>query len=253
MVDIFKDEREFYENLWGKVFLFFIPFFIASLFLFLLYLVLYDVGNLFWMIVGAMVTYLFPPAGKESVIPVTIGYLRANYVALSPHATIFLVSSSIAFVDIVSSYFLLWNFYIVEKIPLVGKWIKDFQEFGAQKMKEKEWIKKAAFLGVALFVVFPFQGSGGVGASVLGKVIGMNKYRAWLAIIGGSLVGCSFIGIISYYTGGAVIRAFESDVFLGIGALVLVIVVFIFLYHLLKTRLFPEAKEKKRCEDETEG
>ncbi len=252
MIDVFKDEQEFYETILGKLFLFFIPFLIAAFYIVLLYLILQDTGNVFWVIGGAKLTYLFPPAGKESVIPVTIGYLRANSTSLSPATNIFLVSSSIAFVDIVSAYFLLWNFYIAEKIPLVGKWIKKFQEFGAQKMKENKWIKNVAFLGVALFVVFPFQGSGGVGASILGKVVGMDKYRAWLAIVMGSFSGCFFIGVISYYTSGAIISAFKSDVFLGIGSLLLVIVAFIFLYYFSKTRLFPELKEEKRCENETE-
>ncbi|MFP4609251.1 MAG: small multi-drug export protein [Candidatus Aenigmatarchaeota archaeon] len=237
MIDIFKEEEEFYKTIWGKLFLFFIPFLIAGSYIYILYLILNHI-SLFWIVGGAITSYFFPPAGKESVIPITIGILRAKQTSLSPLANIYIVSTSIAFVDIVSSYFLLWNFYIAEKIPLIGRWIKKFREFGAQKMKEKRWIKKVAFLGVALFVIFPFQGSGGVGASILGRVIGMNKYRAWLAIITGSFIGCFFIGVISYYIGGAIIRAFQSGIFTGIGALVVVIVAFIFLYYFSKRHLF---------------
>ncbi|MEF8873147.1 MAG: small multi-drug export protein [Candidatus Thermoplasmatota archaeon] len=245
MIDILKDEEEFYETIQGKLFLFFTPFLIAALYIYLLYLIIHDL-TIFWIVGGGILTYFFPPAGKESVIPGTIFILQSNYRSLPAYTIIFVVAASIAFVDIVSSYFLLWNFYIAEKIPLIGKWIQNFQDYGAKKMKEKEWIKNLAFLGVAVFVVFPFQGSGGVGGSIFGRVIGMNKYRAWLAIITGSFTGCFVIAILAYYTGNAIIDIFKTDIFAGIGALALVIVAFIFLYHFYKSRLFGEKKVEQK-------
>lgn len=236
-------EDEFFSTIWGKLFLFITPFAIAALYISLLYVMIFD-KSIFWITGGGMFAYFFPPAGKESVIPITITTLRASKYGLSEPAIITLVSGSIAFVDTVTSYFLLWNFYIAEKIPLIGKWIKRFEEFGAQKMKEKGWISKIAFVGVALFVVFPFQGSGGVGGSILGKVIGMNKYQAWFAIMSGSFIGCFIFGIISYYLGGAVLNAFKTNVFKGVGLLILIIAVFIFLYYFSKNHVL-EKKEKK--------
>lgn len=228
-------EDGFFTTLWGKLFLFFTPFLIASLYIYLLYLMIYDKA-IFWRVGSAMFVYFFPPAGKESVIPVAVGELN-RLGLLSPYAVITLVAGSIAFVDIVTSYFLLWNFYIAEKIPLVGKWIKRFEEFGAQKMKEKKWISNVAFIGVALFVVFPFQGSGGVGGSILGKVIGLDKYKAWFAIIIGAFSGCFFISFVSYYLSSAILGAFKSSAFQGAGLLAVVIVVFIFLYYFSKNRM----------------
>ncbi len=240
---IFIEEEVFYETIWGKLFLFFIPFIIGFSYVGLLYIMLNGIDNTFWIIGGAMVGYFFPPAGKESVIPIAIGALRGT---LSPATYIFLVSGTIAFIDVINSYFLMWNFYIAKKIPVIGRWIDNFQDFGAQKMKEKEWIKKLAFFGVALFVIVPFQGSGGVGASILGRVIGMDKFQAWLAIISGSFFGCFLIGILSHYMGEAIIGAFESNIFAGIGMLIIVIVVFIFLYYIAKTRLFGDSKSISR-------
>lgn len=239
-----EEEDGFFGTLPGKIFLFFIPFLIASFFIILLYLMMVDKG-MFWIVGGGMFGYFFPPAGKESVIPLAVGALRSKY-GLTPVMVITLVATTIAFVDIVTSYFLLWNFYIAEKIPLIGKWIKRFEEFGAQKMKEKEWISHIAFVGVALFVVFPFQGSGGVGASILGKVIGMDKYHAWIAIIIGAFSGCFFISFVSYFLSGAVLSAFKSGVFQGIGVLAIIIVFFIFLYFYFKNRANLKTKINKR-------
>jgi len=185
-----------------------------------------------------MFAYLFPPFGKETVIPTTIfTLLGLQSIQLSPVLAIFIVSGSVAFVDVVTSYFLLYNFYIAKKIPLLGGWIERSQEFGAKKMKKNQWIKRLAFYGVATFVVVPFQGSGGVGASILGRVIGMNKYYAWVSIIMGAFIGCFLIGIVSYYTGGAIIRIFGANILMWLVVFFLIIVVFIFLYNIYKTRI----------------
>ncbi len=228
------EEDGFFSTIWGKLFLFFNPFLIGFSFLYLLYLILHGTG-LFWVVGTGMFGYFFPPAGKESVIPLMVGELTRRG-SLTPLTTITLVASVIAFVDVVTSYFLLWNFYIAEKIPLVGGWIRKFRDFGAQKMKEKNWIKKVAFVGVAIFVVVPFQGSGGVGASILGRVIGMNKYQAWLAIIIGSFSGCFLIATISYYLSDAILKTFRSSVFQGMGLLIVLAVIFVFLYSFFKHR-----------------
>ncbi len=235
-------EDGFFGTIWGRLFLFFNPFLIAALFLYLLYLIANPAG-VFWPVSTGMFAYFFPPAGKESVIPLTVGALTKKGV-LSPAVTILYVASAIAFVDIITSYFLLWNLYIAKKIPLIGGWFIKFENFGAQKMKEKPWVKKIAFLGVALFVVFPFQGSGGVGASILGKVIGMNKYHAWTAIIVGSFSGCLVIATISYYLGGAVMKAFETGLFQGIGLIALIAVAFIFIYYFTKNHNTQESKNE---------
>jgi len=242
MIDIFKDEQEFYKNIWGKLFLFFIPFIIGFSYVGLLYLILGNT-NTFWIVGSAMFAYLFPPFGKETVIPTTIfGLLGLQSVQLSPVLAIFVVSGSVAFVDVVTSYFLLYNFYIAKKIPLLGGWIDKSQKFGARKMEKNEWIRRLAFYGVATFVVVPFQGSGGVGASILGRVIGMNKYYAWLSIITGAFIGSFLIGIVSYYTGGAIIRVFGTNILKVLIIVFLFVVAFIFLYNIFKHRYFDDSE-----------
>ena len=233
MEDTVYEEDGFFETIWGKIFLFVNPFLIAALFVYLLYLIL-DPYDAFWKVGGGMFAYLFPPAGKETVIPILVNGLRSNH--LTPLSIIILVGSTIAYVDVVTSYFLLWNLYILEKIPVLGDWMRKFRDFGAQTMKEKSWIKKVAFVGVALFVIVPFQGSGGIGASILGRVIGMNKYQAWLAIIVGSFSGCFLIATLSHYLGSMVIDIFESSMVQGIGTLAVLAVIFIILYTFLKHR-----------------
>ena len=210
-----------------RITLFFIPFIIASLFIIMLFVAMGGDGPRFRILGGAMFLYFFPPLGKESVIPGAIwglgdaGGLLEHF---SPPMAIFLIAGCIAFTDIISGLFLMWNFDLVEKVPLLGTYIRKFEKKGKNYLAKKKWVERVAFVGVALFVMFPFQGSGAVGASILGRIIGMNKLRVWFAIIIGAVVGCFLIAIISYYLGEVILTTFkESAIYIGVGLLVLLL------------------------------
>ncbi len=204
-----------------RIFLFFIPFIIASLFIIILFVAMGGDGPRFHILGGAMLAYLFPPFGKESVIPVGLFGLLDYF---SPGMAIFLIAGTIAFVDIISGLFLVWNFDLVEKVPVLGTYVRKFEKKGKNYLSKKPWVERIAFVGVALFVIFPFQGSGAVGASILGRIIGMNKLKVWFAIIIGAIGGCFLIAIISYYFGGFILSAFkDSAIYIGVLLLVILL------------------------------
>ena len=153
-----------------------------------------------------------------------------NALPLSPHnfspaMAITTAALSIALVDIIVGLFLMWNFDLTMKIPLIGPVIKKMEKKGGAYLKKKGWVRKMAFVGVTLFVIFPFQGSGGVGGTIMGRLIGLKKEKVWYAIITGALLGCFMIATISYYLGEAILSAFRSKSFQLIGILILVAVI----------------------------
>ena len=68
----------------------------------------------FWPLITA---YFFPPLGKESVIPTGVAF------GIDP----LIMALSIAFVDIIIAFFLLWNYDLAKKIPLVGKFMEKIE------------------------------------------------------------------------------------------------------------------------------
>ena len=180
---------------WNRVLLrlFYIlfPFFIASVYIMGIYAVYPK--EIFVIIGAAMLAYFFPPAGKESVIPITMGYLLAmNRPVLE---SVLLVATSIAFVDIDVALFLAWNFDLALKIPLVGRFIRKVESKGHSIMARRKMLNWSAFLGLVLFVIVPFQGSGALTTTIIGRIIGMEKFRVFLAITIGALLGCYMIAI----------------------------------------------------------
>lgn len=134
-----------------------------------------------------MLAYFFPPMGKESIIP--IGIARG----ISPIAMII----SISFIDAVTGLFMVWNYDNIKFIPIIGRklfsLLKRAEEKGRKLAKEHRWIKSLEFIGIVLFVLIPFQGTGAIGASIIGRIIGMNPWRVWVATLLGSILGCSLI------------------------------------------------------------
>lgn len=167
--------------------------------------------NTFIIVGKYMVVYYFPPFGKEWAIPL----------AIAEGAHPLEIALPIAFLDIITAVFLLWNYDFAKLIPWMGKWMEKVEKKNKNKIDAHPWWEKVAFVGVALFVVFPFQGSGGVGASILGRVIGMEKHKVVLAICVGAIPGCIFLA----YVGEAVIRVFRDEILWGLILLIIIAVI----------------------------
>jgi len=177
---------------------FFLPWGIALLEIFLLWLFLpWDKFRTlgFWMTI-----YFFPPLGKESVIPAALGLSKVPnmpgwLVEIDPP----LIALAIASIDIIVGLFLVWNFDFAKKIPFLGKFIIKLESKGGALLSKNRYIETLSFIGVTLFVIVPFQGSGAVGASIIGRMIGMNPYKVWAAIIVGAVSGCLLIAYAFEY------------------------------------------------------
>ncbi len=223
---------------WGRrLFEFFTPFLIASAYILALYMA-FEGSMIFWIVGGAMFAYFFPPLGKESVIPGALfggiprvlpkGLLEMG---VPPAEAIALIAGSIAFVDIIVGLFLCWNFDLVKKIPLIGRYVRTFERRGAAYLSKRPWIRRLAFIGIVLFVVVPFQGSGAVGATIVGRLIGMKRYSVWLAVVIGALIGCFTIAILAYYFGVMILTFFaESAKYVGLALLAALIAYIIWNY-----------------------
>ncbi len=165
--------------------------------------------------------YFFPPLGKESIIPLGVGF------GIHP----LVMALSIAFVDIVVALFLVWNYDLAKKIPFVGKFITKVEEKGKNVEQKYGWIKPLRFIGIVLFVMVPFQGSGGLVGSIVGRLIGMKSWNIFFAISIGAVIGCLLIATFAQ----AFLIFAEINTLLTL-ILVGIIIIVIILYFVIKKR-----------------
>ena len=188
---------------------FFLPFVFAALGIFSLYFIVEEesAGKLFFL----MFAYFFPPLGKESVIP--------TGVAFGIHPLV--MALSIAVVDIVVALFLLWNYDLAKKIPFIGKFIIKVENIGKSSSDKYGWIRPLRFIGIVLFVMVPFQGSGGLVGSILGRLIGMKPWNTFFAISIGAITGTLLIA----YFADAILSVFIKNFLIGVLIIIILLII----------------------------
>jgi uncharacterized membrane protein len=134
----------------------------------------------FMLMLALIVAYILPPAGKETVIPVGIALgFPWWYMALS-----------IVMIDLETCLFMLLNFDLAYKIPIIDKMLITLTTKTRQWIVSHPWINGIYFFAIVLMVMVPVLGSGGVRGSISGKLLGMENHLIFLAILAGTLTGC---------------------------------------------------------------
>jgi uncharacterized membrane protein len=185
-----------------------------------------------------LLAYFFPPFGKETVIPLGVGILEKGLtvpllnlyvepVQVNPIS----MALAVAYIDIIVALFLVWNYDIAKQIPFVGQFIIKVEEKGKNVEEKYGWIKPLRFIGIVLFVMVPFQGSGGLVASIVGRLIGMKPLIIFLAISIGAIVGCILIAVFAQ----AFLIFIEINTLLTL-IFVLIIILGILIYFVIKKR-----------------
>ncbi|MFA4875802.1 MAG: small multi-drug export protein [Methanoregula sp.] len=137
-------------------------------------------GVLFLTMLGLMVAYILPPAGKETVIPIGIALgIPWWYMALS-----------VVMIDVETCLFMALNFDLAYRIPVIGPLLSDLTKTTEQFIADHEWLAGLWFFTIVLMVMVPVLGSGGVRGSIAGKLLGMSTLLVFLAILTGALIGC---------------------------------------------------------------
>lgn len=158
---------------------------------------------------GLMILYYIPPAGKESIIPLGIA-LGIPW---------WLMATSLALLDVLTGLFMILNFGLALRIPVLGPWISRFLASGAEFIEKRPWLSRWWVLGVAFFVWLPLQGTGGVGAALVGMIAGLTPVRILLAIALGATAEC-----LMFALGSELIwRLILTNFYLGLGVAVVVV------------------------------
>lgn len=129
--------------------------------------------------------YVLPPLGKESVIPLGVS------LGIDP----ILLVASIIVVDSLASLFVYWNYELLKKIPYVGK-VLDRIEAKSQSVIRRRWFGKAWWIGLVIFMIIPFQGSGAASTTIIGRVIGVRR-KVLIVVVAGSIASSTAIGFAS--------------------------------------------------------
>ena len=203
---------------------FFLPIAIAVLIIIFLYISVDK--NISGKLLLLIFAYFFPPLGKESIIPIGVGGGEFTVPIINQHIVVpsidpLLMALTIAFVDIIIALFLLWNYDLAKKIPIVGKFMEKIENIGKSSSDKFSWIKPLRFIGIVMFVMVPFQGSGGLVGSIMGRLFGMKPLNTFFAITIGAITGCLLIA----YFSDAILNVFVQNFLIGLLIVMILLVI----------------------------
>jgi len=150
----------------------------------------------------AMIGYLVTPLGAEFWVPSSVLAVQASGGGVAEAA---IAVASIVLVDWFTALFLLWNFDLAERAPFLGKFIDRTEVKCRRVLAEKPWRQRLAAAALALYVALPVQMSGGVVGSILGRVMGIPRYRVFTIVAASSAAGAFPIAAATFLLGPGVL------------------------------------------------
>ena len=90
-------------------------------------------------------------------------------------------------IDVIYCLFLIWNYDWVKSVKWLGPKLKAAEDKGRDRIARSKWFSKAAFFATTMFVLVPFKGAGGMGGTILGRIMGLKPYKVLLAVLIGSM------------------------------------------------------------------
>ncbi len=113
-------------------------------------------------------------------------------------------------------------------------------------------IRRVAVVGVVLFVLFPVAGTGALGGSFLGILLGLNRVILIIAISGGGLLGGMTMAFAAVYFGEALqyFRTMQSHPLVRwslIAAVIISVVLLFWWFNRIYKRALAAAQEQSRA------
>ena len=184
-----------------------------------------------------MIGYLLTPLGAEFWVPTSVLAVQKLGGGLPEAAW---AVGSIVLVDWFTALFLLWNFDLAERAPILGKFIDKTENRCRRFLAEKPWRQKLAVVALALYVALPVQMSGGVFGSILGRVMGIPRYRVFTIVALSSAAGAFPIAAATFLVGPPILAWAQgwdtSGIALVLGVITLVAFIAAIAYMVRRSR-----------------
>ncbi|WP_442508606.1 small multi-drug export protein [Novipirellula sp. SH528] len=95
----------------------------------------------------------------------------------------------VLYMDVMTGCLLVFHLGFLFKLPMVGEKLNELVQDGNFILKSNRWMKRATFLGLVAFVMFPLAATGSVGGSIFGRLLGLGRLATLIGIVVGSILG----------------------------------------------------------------
>jgi uncharacterized membrane protein len=142
----------------------------------------------------------------------------------------------VTYLDVMVALLLALHVGYLFRLPLVGRRIATLFADARFILSAQPWMKRAALAGLVAFVGFPFQATGSIGGSLMGRVLGLGRVATFGGIVFGSLIGNSLMLLGSDLANVYLDKNHPMVKYSGIVLIAAVIVAMNAWYHWIKRR-----------------
>lgn len=116
----------------------------------------------------------------------------------------------IVYLDVLIATVAIYNIRLLYRIPRFGAKIAALQKSGQRILERNPWMRKATFLGIIAFVMFPLSGTGAIGGALFGRLLGMSRLRTMVGISLGAVFGAFLMAFLAVIFGDQMKSLSES-------------------------------------------
>ena len=150
----------------------------------------------------------------------------------------------VTYMDFMVALFVTFHMGIVFRLPYVGEKIAALVWDGKFIMDSQPWIKRMAFLGLVLFVMFPTSTTGSIGGSIFGRLLGMGRMFTLAGVLLGSLLGNALMYVFAKQINEILPPDSMWIKILGVVILLVLVVLMELRYQRIKKKYFSDSKTK---------
>lgn len=127
---------------------------------------------------GALMTaYLISPFGMALILAApTLGI------------NVFVAALSLIFVDALLSAFIILNFDIITRVPVIGRLVLKMEKGAHAELRRYPWLRRFIYIGIVLFITIPMLGTGVIMGTLIGKLLGLKPLPLWIAVVIGAVI-----------------------------------------------------------------
>ncbi len=110
---------------------------------------------------------------------------------------------TVMWVNAASAFWYTYNLDLAQRLPGVGPWLRNVRAQAASTLRQRPWIRRLSALGVGFFVVSPLPGSGALGGSIIGHLLGMRRFSTFLIVAISGVIVCTLYAMFGDWVGKA--------------------------------------------------
>jgi uncharacterized membrane protein len=106
------------------------------------------------------------------------------------------IAALVVYGDLGTALIIMANMQYLYGFPALGRRLRAVRQAGHDVLKFHNWMRRAAWMGLAVFIAVPFQGTGAVLGVIIGRILGLSRWAIFTAIALGTVTGSSVLAAV---------------------------------------------------------